>query len=73
MSAVPGCMVRTYSSSCLVAFTGRATAGIGRSRWNGSNGLASCERRFALVFPRAAVARLSKSKEHTRARAPALW
>ena len=38
MSAVPGCIVKTYSSSFLVALTGRATAGIGRSRWNGSNG-----------------------------------
>jgi hypothetical protein len=44
MSAVPGFIVITYCSSCLVAEFGVSTGGIGRSRWNGSNGVEDAER-----------------------------
>ena len=66
MSAVPGRIVSTYCSSVRLRATGRATAGIGTSRWNGWNG-ADCEARaYALVRAPVGRARLSKSNEHTR-------
>ena len=70
MSAVPGFIVITYCSSSFVATTGVATGGIGRSRWNGSNGVEAAERANADVFLPLVRAILSKSNEHTRATPP---
>jgi hypothetical protein len=70
MSAFPGCIVITYSSSCLDAATGRATGIRGTSRWKGSNGPDADARVNALVMPFAARLRWSKSNEHTSAMPP---
>ena len=50
--------------------TGRASGGIGRSRWNGSNGPDADWRVNADVFLPFVRVTLSKSKEHTRAMPP---
>src|SRR5689334_24193701 len=70
MSAVPGFIVIAYCSRSFVAEVGVATGGIGRSRWNGSNGVEDAERTNADVFLPLVALRASALKEQTRATPP---